>query len=185
MSQPLDDVLSLAERAYVRMQAEQLITHCFEQGDHTAFNSLLHQLVLGGVPSLAILREIVEEIRTTRRTLQEASLEVRQDLQAAFSGFGLPAPQALTGDWPNVFRAICSPELRDELRGSGRALKDEDQVLLDEVCRDAGNRVATIAAQLRLLGSIDRAARDWFSSLAYEAARARSDALPGGDARPQ
>lgn len=185
MNAPLEQVLSLAERAYVRMQAEQLIAHCFEEGDHSPFNSLLHQLVLGGVPSLAILREIVEEIRSTRQTLQEASLKVRQDLQAAFSGFGLPTPQALAGDWPSVFRAICSPALRDELRVAGRILKDEDQVLLDELCRDAGDRVATIAAQLRLLGLIDRAARDWFSSLAYEAARARSDAVPGSESPPQ
>ena len=46
MTEPLDEVLTLAERVYVRMQAEQLIRQCLDRGDPRPFNALLENLVL-------------------------------------------------------------------------------------------------------------------------------------------
>ncbi len=48
MSEPLDEVLTFAERVYLRMQAEQLIRQCLDRGDPGPFDALLENLVLAG-----------------------------------------------------------------------------------------------------------------------------------------
>ncbi len=170
-NRPLDELLSIAERAYVRMQAGQLITQCLEQGDSTPFNGLVEQLVLAGSPSLAVLREIQEEISSIRSSLRQEGMAVRQHLKEAFAGFGLHMPQLLALDPPETFRNICGPALRNAVREVSRAMTDEDQALLDELCVEAGERVSAIASRLALLGRLHGSVEDWVSSLAYEAAR--------------
>ena len=180
MSQALDDLLSIAERAYVRMQAGELISQCLDQADQAPLDSLVQQLVLAGASSLAILREILEEIRSTRSTLRQEGLAVRQNLREALAGFGLHLPKLLSADPPEAFRRICGQGLRDEIREAARELTPEDQAVLDEICVDAGQRVAKIAARLAVLGHLDRTVQDWLASLAYEAARAsRGSGGPG------
>jgi hypothetical protein len=172
MSQALDDLLSIAERAYVRMQAGELISQCLDQGDQAPLDNLVQQLVLAGAPSLSILREILDEIRSTRSTLRQEGLALRQDLKEALAGFGVHLPKLLSADPPEAFRRICGQGLREEIREAARELTAEDQAVLDEICVDASGRVAKIAARLALLGHLDSSVRDWLASLAYEAARA-------------
>jgi hypothetical protein len=171
MNQPLDDLLSIAERAYVRMQAGQLISQCLEQGDASPFNGLVEQLVLAGAPSLAVLREIDDEIRSIRSSLRQEGMAVRQHLKEAFAGFGLHMPQLLSLDPPETYRNICGPGLRNAVRDASRVMTAEDQALLDELCVEAGERVSAIASRLALLGRLHGTVEDWLSSLAYEAAR--------------
>jgi len=171
VDRPLDDLLSMAERAYVRMQAGQLISQCLEQGDAAPFNGLVEQLVLAGAPSLAVLREIQDEIRSMRSTLRQEGMAVRQHLKDAFAGFGLHMPQLLSLDPPETYRNICGPGLRNAVRDAARVMTTEDQALLDELCVEAGERVSAIASRLALLGRLHGTVDDWLSSLAYEAAR--------------
>lgn len=170
MSQPLDDLLTIAERAYVRMQAEQLISQCLDEGDASALEALIQQLVLAGAPSLAVLREIREEIGSVLSSLRQEGLAVRQELKDALAGFGLQMPQLLAADPPEAFRRISGQGLRNEVKKAASGLVSEDQLLLEEICREAGDRVSTIASRLALLGKVDRAVHDWLVSLAYEAA---------------
>jgi hypothetical protein len=167
VNRPLDELLSIAERAYVRMQAGQLISQCLEQGDPTPFNGLVEQLVLAGSPSLAVLREIHDEISSMRTTLRQEGMAVRQHLKEAFAGFGLHMPQLISLDAPETFRNICGPTLRNAVREAARVMTTEDQALL---CVEAGERVSAIASRLALLGRLHSSVEDWVSSLAYDAA---------------
>lgn len=177
MNKPIDDLLTYAERAYVRMEAEQLILHCLEQGDPAALDQLIQGLVLAGAPSLGIMREILAEVRSTRSSLVNAGLEVRQDLINALGEFGVKLSRLLPADAPEMFRQICSPRLRRKVKSAARGLSAEDEALLQEVCDEAGDRVAAIAKRLAMLGRLEASIEDWFYCLAYEATR-RGDA-PG------
>lgn len=172
MGHALDDLLGLAERAYVRMQAGQLIKECLEQGDSSLLKELVQQLVLTGAPSLAVLREIHEEIRSTGNSLRQEGMVARQDLKEALGQFGLHLPQILIPEGPEAFRRITGPDLRTQVRDASRGLPPEDQALLEEICAEASQRVAAVARQLALLGRLDKEVRDWLGVIAYEAARA-------------
>jgi hypothetical protein len=170
MNNALDELLSLAERTYVRMEAEQLIEECTQRGDLQPFNDLLEELVFAGSTSLLLMREILEVIRVMKAGLSQQGLGVRQDLVEAMAEFGIRVPELLGADAPEAFRRICSEELRRQVNDMARNLEYEDSALLEEICIEAGGRVTTIAGRLAILRQMEASVTDWLSGLAYEAA---------------
>ncbi|TFH37898.1 MAG: hypothetical protein E4G99_01165 [Anaerolineales bacterium] len=170
MNNALDELLSLAERTYVRMEAEQLIQDCTERGDPQPFNELLEELVFAGSTSLMLMREILDVIRVLKVGLSKEGLGVRQDLMDAMAEFGIQVPDLLVADAPEAFRRICSQELRRQVNDMARNLENEDSSLLEEICIEAGGRVTTIAGRMAILRQMEASVLDWLSGLAYEAA---------------
>jgi hypothetical protein len=183
MGLPLDDLLSLAERTYIRMEAEQLIDECLESGDLAPFDSLLKELVLAGSSSLVVLREILQAIRTVKSGLSQEGLGVRQDLMDALSEFGVYMPQLLSADAPEVFRRICSQGLHREVKELSGDLESADEVLLEEICAEAGNRVAQVAKNLMLVTRLEKWVMDWMEGLVYESAHSPETIPWAGDRR--
>lgn len=170
MDEPLDELLSFAERTYVRMQAEQLINDCLQRGDPDPFYELLAELILAGAPSLAILREVQDVIRVMKSELSRDGMSVRQDLIQAMSEFGIYLPRILSAEAPDAFRQICSRSLRDHVRNLASNLELEDINLLEEICIEAGGKVTSIAGQMAILTQLEASVHDWMEGLAYEAA---------------
>lgn len=170
MNSALDDLLSLAERTYVRMEAEQLIEDCTERSDLAPFYDLLEELVVAGSTSLVLMREILDVIRVMKAGLSEQGRGVRQDLMEAMAEFGIRVPELLGTDAPEAFRRICSKELRRQVHDMARSLEYEDSALLEEICIEAGGRVTMIAGKLAILRQMEACVIDWLRGLAYEAA---------------
>lgn len=183
MSHPLDDLLSLAERSYIRMQAEGLISHCLAQGDTSAFEDLIEGLVLAGASSLAVMHEILEEIHAAKREHSQEGLGVRQDLFDALEEFGVRLPQLMTQAAPEAFHRIVSQGLKGEIRQSAPGLAQEDEALLEEICADAADRITKVARRMALLSQIEANVRDWSGCLAYHAAKS-FDLRGEGEAGP-
>jgi len=174
MTERLDEVLTFAERVYLRMQAEQLIRQCLDRGDPGPFDALLENLVLAGASSLGMLREIHEELQTAKTHLGREGMNVRQDLVQALSEFGVQLPQLLSAEAPDAFRRICSQGLRhDARRAAAQKLEAEDERLLQEICSEAGNRVTGIARRLSLLTRMEKVVTDWQDGLLFEALQQR------------
>lgn len=165
---PLDELLNFAHRSYVRMEAEQVIGDCLEKEDLAPFETLLKQLVISNPPSIALLREVLEEIQETKSTLSQEGLGVRQDLMEALTEFGVYLPQLLSAEAPEAMSRICSQGLKQEASASASHLADDDGILLEEICIEAGNRVRNIARRLTLLNILERSVQDWMASVAYE-----------------
>jgi hypothetical protein len=170
MNNALDELLSMAERTYVRMEAEQLIEECTERGDLKPFNDLLEELVFAGSTSLLLMREILDVIRVMKASLSKQGLGVRQDLVEAMAEFGIRVPELIGADAPEAFRRICSEELRRQVNDIARNFEYEDSALLEEICIEAGGRVTSIAGRLAILRQMEASVIDCLSGLAYEAA---------------
>ena len=170
MANPLDELLSITERSYIRLEAEQLITQCLDWGDAAPFFRLLEELVLAGASSLGILREVLGAIRSMKAELTQEGLNLRRDLMNAMAEFGVALPNLLSTDAPEAFRQICSLELRQRVRELAGSLDLEDQTLLDELCIEAGNKVTSIAGRMAILRQLESSVLDWVRGLAYEAA---------------
>jgi hypothetical protein len=174
MTDALDDLLSVAERTYVRMEAEQLIADCTERGDPRPFYELLEELVFAGSSSMLLLREILDVIRAMKAGLSQEGLGVRRDLMEAMAEFGIRVPELIGADAPEAFRRICSEELRRQVHEMARNLEYEDSALLEEICVEAGGRVTSIAGRLAILRQMEASVVDWLSGLAYEAAHTQT-----------
>jgi hypothetical protein len=177
---PLDDLLSFAERSYIRMQAEGLISHCLAQGDASAFDDLVEGLVLAGDSSLAVMREIMEEIYAAKGKYRQEGLGVRQDLLDALEEFGVHLPQLASEAAPEAFHRIVNQGLRAEIKQAAPGLAKEDEALLEEICADAADRISKVARRMALLRQIEASVRDWSGCLAYNAARSFDHTGDGG-----
>ncbi len=173
VTDPLGELLSFAERTYVRMQAEQLITHCLQRGDPEPFYELVSELVIAGSPSLVILREVQDVLRFIKAELTRDGRSVRQDLAEAMAEFGVFLPRILSADTPESFRQMCSRAFREDVRRQGSNLELEDVNLLEEICVEAGEKVTSIAARMGILNQMESSVNDWLDGLAYEAAHGR------------
>ncbi len=170
MIDPIGELLSFAERSYVRMQAEQLILQCLQDRDPKPFYGLVNELVAAGAPSLVILREVQEVLRFIRTELTRDGRSVRKDLVEAMAEFGVYVPDVLAADSPVAFLQMCKRSFREDIRTQGAKLEVEDVDLLEEICLEAGQKVTVIAAKVRLLGELESTINDWLVGLAYEAA---------------
>jgi len=170
MTDPLDELLSITERSYIRLEAEQLVSQCLDWGDAAPFFKLLEELVLAGTGSLGILREVLGVIRTMKANLSQEGLALRRDLLEAMAEFGVALPGLLSTDAPAAFRQICSHELRERVRELAGGLGHDDQALLDEICIEAGNKVMNLAGRMAILRQLERSVLDWLDGLAYQAA---------------
>ena len=167
MSHPLDELLSLAERTYVRLEAEQLIDDCLRKGDPTPFDELLEELVMAGSKSLTVLREILGAIRTVKTSLSQEGLGVRQDLIDALAEYGIKLNQIISVEAPESFWRITRQDLHKEVMKRVISLPTEDETLLEEICIEAGKQVTRIARRLVILNRFEESVIDWIDGLAY------------------
>lgn len=176
MSHPLDELLSLAERTYVRLEAEQLIDDCLRKGDSTPFDDLLEELVMAGSKSLTVLREILGAIRTVKTSLSQEGLGVRQDLIDALAEYGIKLSQIISVETPESFLRITRQDLHKEVLKRVISLPAEDEALLEEICIEAGKQITRIARRLVILNRFEESVMDWIDGLAYVVAHTAGEA---------
>jgi hypothetical protein len=126
-----------------------------------------------------LLREVLDEVLSAKSLLSREGLGVRQDLVDALSEFGVHLPQLLSLDTPEAFNQVTSkyPNLKfSHLSGK---LGSEDEVLLVEICLEAGERVKQISRRLMMVNGFEESVRDWMRCLAYEAMQRRDDLESG------
>jgi hypothetical protein len=170
VSHPLDDLISLAERTYVRLEAEQLIEDCLIKANPEPFNKLLEELVMAGTDSLVVFREILTVIRSAKSTLNQDGMGVQNDLKKTLSQFGVGLPHAPSGGTQESFWQIYHYGLYQEITAHAPWLEIEDQLLLEEICNEAGKRVAQIVRRLVLLKGLEEHVLDWINGMIYEIA---------------
>ena len=60
-NKPASSIYSIVEKAYFRLQAGDVLTHCIEDGSTHPIHEMIQEMVLAGPQSLEALREILGE----------------------------------------------------------------------------------------------------------------------------
>ena len=89
-----DPVYTLVERAYVRMQAGDILAMCMEQGDPTPIQHMVESLIVAGPQNLVALREIIAELNTRKSQLHNDFHEILDDLDDNLIKMGVSKPTA-------------------------------------------------------------------------------------------
>ncbi len=167
----LEDLIALAERSFVRMQAQELIGQYLEEGDQAPFDQLLEGLILAGASSVALLRDILEEIRATKSSLRLEAINLRQRLMDTLANIGIQLPQLRTSGAAEALQQICQLALSQDALMDLAEVECKDEQVLQDICADTGSHGERISHKLVLLESIEQSVIDWFECLTYEAAR--------------
>src|SRR4030066_937221 len=88
-NKPLASIYSIVEKAYFRLQAGDVITHCLEEGSTGPIHEMIQEMVLAGPQSLDALREILSEAMNRKAQVYDDLNQVTNQLSIILKGYGI------------------------------------------------------------------------------------------------
>ncbi|NTX00005.1 MAG: hypothetical protein HGB35_08800 [Geobacteraceae bacterium] len=102
---PLQSVYSYVERAYVRLQAGDLLTRCLEESSIAPVQQLVDGLVLAGPPSLQAMREILAEASKRKAQVLDDLHQLSKEIEKSLSSYGIHLKKEI--DLPCCSLPLC------------------------------------------------------------------------------
>jgi hypothetical protein len=161
---PLEAVYAFVERAYVRMQAAEVLTQCLDEGRLSPLQDLVEALVLAGPDSLDILREILLEVDARKSQIRQDQHQVFARLESNLEQYGVRLGKAHS---PASLMRLTPAALLALLR-SQQVVDEEDQVACLGHFREALEVMSALMAHLYLLNEIEAYLMDWLWGLVYQ-----------------
>jgi hypothetical protein len=176
---PLGGVYAFVERAYVRMQASDLLTQCLEDGKAAPLHKLVQSLVLAGPQSLGALREVMEELSARSDQIKEDRRQVYIKLEGDLKSYGVRLGGRLTASslarlTPVAFLAL----LREQ-----KVQDEEAQLACLQLLQDSLGVMDTLVKHEALLEEMGFYLEDWLWGLIYQSAR--DEHFEGGGGSPK
>jgi hypothetical protein len=164
---PIYAVYSYVERAYVRLQAGDILIRCLEEGNASPMMQLVEGLVLAGSQSLDVLREIRAETAHRKSQVLDDLHQVYSDLEHSLLTFGvtlkgLKTVLAVIGLKSNLFISMMQEQ----------GVTEEDcQMACLQILKDSSEILASLNQHVKLLEAIEIYIQDWEWGLAHQQAR--------------
>jgi hypothetical protein len=159
----LETIYAYAEKAYVRMQASDILMRCLEDASVAPMYQMVESLVLAGPTSLDVLREILAETNSRKVQVGDDMQQVLNGLKNNLEGFGvrlrsIRQPTALTKIKPVRFLSL--------LRSQG-VMEEDAQTTCLQLLHDARELVSSLLEHYRLLADIENYLEDWIWGMFY------------------
>jgi hypothetical protein len=168
---PLDDVYSFVERAYVRLQAGDVLIRCMEEGNPAPIHQMVEGLVLAGPQSINILREIMSETSQRKHQVVDDLNQLFSDLERSLKGYGVYLNDAkVYPTLPHLTPVRFLAVLREQGITEEKVQKDCLKIL-----RNSRELIASLSDQVKLLDDIEIYLKDWIWGLAYQITRQEAD----------
>jgi hypothetical protein len=164
---PLDTVYSYVERAYVRLQAGDLLIRCMEDESALPIHNLVEGLVLAGPSSINALREILAEATRRKAQVQDDLHQLIKDLDHSLRGYGF----RLSGELREMAFLSLSPVAVLALMREQNITNHETQTSCLRLLNDSRELVEGLISRLVLLDEIELYLQDWIWGVAYQSAR--------------
>lgn len=160
-------IYSIVEKAYFRLQAGDVITHCIEDGSTDPIHEMIQEMVLAGPQSLEALREILAEVSKRKAQVYDDLNQVINQLSIILKGYGVNLePQ--TGS--QVLQTLTESRLATILDVQGVTDVETRSNSL-QVLRDSQELIGTLDGKISLLENIELYLQDWLSGLTYQSIR--------------
>ncbi len=164
---PLENVYAMAERAYLRMQASEILMRCLDDDSVVPMQQLVESLLLAGSDHLDLLREILAETSSRKSQVGDDMRQVISGLKTNLASYGvrlrrLNQPFTIIRMKPVRFLGI--------LRRQG-VLEEEVQSVCLQLWQDARELVISLGTRYHLLEDMERYLDDWFWGAVYQSTR--------------
>lgn len=163
---PLDAVYSYVERAYVRLQAGDLLIRCMEECSTEPLHQMVESLVLAGPGSITAMREILAETGRRKSQVQEDLQHVMKGLDSSLRSYGV----RLGGNVAGLCLTSLTPIALMSILRQQEILDHTTQVACLQILKESRDLFDTMAARLKLLEDVQRYLSDWLWGIAYQAA---------------
>jgi hypothetical protein len=174
-------VYEFVERAYVRLQAGEVLNHCLDNGNPLPMQNLVEGLVLVGPQSLSVIREIIAEVGARKAQLCDDRNQIYHRLTRNLSAYGVYLPRQCT---PISFDLI-TPAAFLVFLDQQCVQEGEAHVQCLQLFQDSRDLIGSLNENFKLLDDIERYLEDWLWGLIYQSSRQDrlGSRLPAADAR--
>lgn len=161
---PLESVHSFVERAYMRMQAGDILIRCMEENSTQPIQQMIESLVLAGPRSLNALGETLVETEQRKLQVQDDLHQLLKNLEESLKSYGVNLNgngniEAVTG--------LSQVGFLSFLR-----LQDINEQSTQEAClqilKDSRDLIETLSSNYLLLQEIEGTIQDWIWALVVQ-----------------
>ncbi len=161
---PLESVYSFVERAYVRLQAGDVIVRCLEEEHTNPIQKWVEGLVLAGPENLGTLREILSEVGVRKMQMVEDQRQVLLDFKSNLKDYGIN----LIDKQQVMALPHLNPQLFLSFIDEQGIIEEETKLSCLQLFQNAVELIASLTKQLQLLEEIEVYLRDWLWGLVYQ-----------------
>lgn len=170
-NKPASSIYSIVEKAYFRLQAGDVLTHCMEDGSTEPIHEMIQDMVLAGPQSLDALREILGEAMKRKTQVYDDLNQVTNQLSIILKGYGINLE---TQGGNQSLHALTEKQLLD-LMDNQKIIEKETRSGCLQVMRDSQELIITLNSKIRLLENIETYLQDWLWGLTYQFIRQGED----------
>jgi hypothetical protein len=163
-NKPSTPIYSIVEKAYFRLQAGDVLSHCMEDGTTEPIHEMIQEMVLAGPQSLEALREILAEAMKRKSQVHDDLSQVVNQLLIILKGYGIILEASGTNQ---LLQSIDEHELAC-LMDAQEIFEVETRFGCLQVIKDSRELIRTLNGKIELLDSIENYLQDWLWGLTYQ-----------------
>jgi hypothetical protein len=168
---PLDAVYAYVERAYLRLQAGDILLRCLEEGNSSPMRQMVEGLVLAGPNSLGVLREMLTETNRQKAQAVDDLYRVYNEFEDSLRSYGVRLVGIKSARAAAHLSAVRFLKiLRDQ-----DILEEKNQVACLQILKNSRELLKSLDGNIRLLEEIEIYLEDWMWGLVYQSARQESN----------
>ena len=171
VNKPNSAIYSIVEKAYYRLQAGDVLSHCMEDGSTDPIHEMIQEMVVAGPQSLEALREILGEAMKRKTQVYDDLNQVTNQLSIILKGYGINLEE-YGGN--QVLQSLTENQLVD-LMDAQNIIEEETRSSSLQVMKDSRELINTLNGKIQLLENIERYLQDWLWGLTYQFIRLGED----------
>ena len=160
----LEAVYSYVERAYVRLQAGDLMMRCLDEESLLPIQQLIEGLFLAGPDSLLAMREVLAEAERRKEQVQDDMQQVMRGLKSSLRSYGIHLKEDTS---PADIAQLTPSQLISMLRQED-IHSHEVQVACLRILKESRSLVKSLGLRLQLLENLEIYLRDWLWGMVYQ-----------------
>ncbi len=161
-----DPVYTLVERAYVRLQAGDILVMCMEQGDPAPIQHMVESLIVAGPQNLVAIREIIAELNTRKSQLHNDFHEILDDLDNSLMKMGVSKSIV-----EQINPLEIEPERFMQLLSRGGLEHDVEHIECLRFLENSQEMIESVLKNISLLDDLEIYLNDWLWGLIYQTTR--------------
>lgn len=173
---PIEDVFSYVERAYLRLQAGDILIRCLEDNSILPIQQIVEGLILAGPQSLEELRQVMAETTARKLQVEDDLSQVYRDMKRVLLEYGVIFPNR--EDFRDTL-TLTPMEILVLMKNQG-VEESGSQAACLRVFQDSRDIINNLNNHLGLLSEIEKYIRDWLYSLTYQQTRQRRPNVTNG-----
>jgi hypothetical protein len=163
----LNSVYAYVERAYLRIQAGDVLGRCLDEGSIVPMQQVVEGLVLAGPQSLNILREMLSESNQRKVQVQDDLHQVYVQFVASLNVYGVQAIGCRTA----LSLARLTQRRFLEMLHAQNLTDDAKLVACFQLLHETRSLIKHLSVKLRVLEDVENYLDDWMLGVVYDAAR--------------